>query len=467
MIGILTMLCVFAPVLGIYYLMPVKSRWIVLLVSGVIFYTSVNPWMLFLLGGSILGSYAAAIAISNAAGTKKAKAEFAVSVTALAAVLCLFKYFNFFIQSMSNFLGKIGLGSEPLVLKLVMPLGISYYTFKIISYLADVYKGKMDAERHFGYYALYVSFFPQIVSGPIERAEHFLPQIKNIVAFDEQLFVCGMEKIILGLFKKLVIADRLEGFVTEVFYNPLSYPGLASAMAMFFYSVQIYCDFSGYSDIVIGMAEMLGIRTKENFHCPYFSKNIQEFWRRWHISLSSWLRDYVYIPLGGGRAGAMRKKRNIIITFLVSGIWHGSGWNFLVWGGLHGLWNAFSRKSVANKKSFFREKAEMLVTFAGVTGLWVVFGTENLGKAAQVLMQAVFRLRISYEAVLQSVLIFTGDNTCAAYFLVVCLMLAIFAVYEWRKNRGKATGMVWNVLFLLATILFGQVGNSSFLYGQF
>ena len=302
--------------------------------------------------------------------------------------------------------------------------------------------------------------------GPIERAKYFLPQLKDGCRFEEKLFAEGIERLIIGFFKKLVIADRLASYVSTVFDAPLSYPALASIMAAFFYSIQIYCDFSGYSDLAIGMAQMFGIRTKENFSYPYFSKNIKEFWKRWHISLSSWLRDYVYIPLGGSRKGKHRTKLNLMITFLVSGLWHGSSWSFVFWGGLHGLWNMISSPK-KEPVPVCRQILQTLLTFCGVTFTWVFFRAETLTAALTMIKHGVLDFGISIAQITASLLPFTGDNTCAAHFLIICLLILFLAVFDWRRSRGKGTSMAWMAVMLAVTLLLGKFGNSSFLYGQF
>lgn len=466
MIGTMSTLGFFALILVIYYIIPWKFRWMLLLAASVIFYVSADWKMLALIAGSIVISYAAGkkIEISE---TEKGKKRWMIGCIALLVVILMFfKYFGFFADAVNGMLGKMGLGSESFVLKLVMPLGISYYTFKIISYLADIYKGKIDAEKHFGYYALYISFFPQILCGPIERADHFLPQLKYGCKFEDKLAAEGLERIIIGLFKKLAIADRLALYVAAVFEAPMNYPGLASIMALFFYSIQIYCDFSGYSDLAIGMAQLLGIRTRDNFAYPYFSRSIKEFWTRWHISLSGWLRDYIYIPLGGNRKGKVRKHLNTFATFLVSGIWHGSTINFVLWGGIHGLWNMISTPK-KEEDPVWKQLLQMVITFLGVTFAWLFFRAEKLSTALQMIKHSITDFGISVAHITASLLPFTGDNTCAAYFLIVCLLILFLIVFEWRRKQGKGTSYGWLAAMLALTLLLGKFGSSSFLYGQF
>lgn len=466
MTGTMSTLGFFAIILVIYYILPINLRWGLLLAASGVFYASADWRMLVLIGGSIVLSYAAGLKIERARTDKEKRVWLTMCIFLLTAVLFVFKYFNFFTQSVNSLLGLAGLESRSFVLKLTVPLGISYYTFKLISYLVDIYRRKIPAERHLGYFALYVSFFPQILCGPIERAGYFLPQLKEGCRFEENLFADGIERLIIGLFKKLVIADRLAGYVSTVFVTPLNYPALASIMAVFFYSIQIYCDFSGYSDLAIGMAQMFGIRTKENFSYPYFSKNIKEFWKRWHISLSSWLRDYVYIPLGGSRKGKLRTKLNLMITFLVSGLWHGSSWSFVFWGGLHGLWNMISSPK-KEQVPLWRQILQTLLTFCGVTLTWIFFRAETLTAALVMIKHGVLDFGVSIAQITASLLPFTGDNTCAAYFLIICLLILFLAVFEWRRSQGKGTSMAWMAIMLAVTLLLGKFGDSSFLYGQF
>ena len=451
----------FAIVLAIYYILPQKSRWGWLLWTSIEFYGSADWKMLALIGASIVGSYFVGLKIQQSENEKQKKGWMIGCIILLVAILMFFKYFGFFADAV----GKM-LGATSSVFKLAMPLGISYYTFKIISYLVDIYKGKIEAEKHFGYYAIYVSFFPQILCGPIERADHFIPQLKYGCKFEDKLAAEGLERIIIGLFKKLAIADRLALYVGTVFDAPTAYPGLASIMAVAFYTVQIYCDFSGYSDMAIGMAQMLGIRTRENFRYPYFSRSIKEFWSRWHISLSSWLRDYIYIPLGGNRKGKVRKNLNTMAVFLVSGVWHGSTLNFVLWGALHGFWNMISTPKKEDDPAW-KQILQVLITIFGVAFTWIFFRAKDLATAVLMIKHMIFGFGLSIDQITASLLPFTGDNTCAAYFLIICLLILFQIVFEWRRTRGKGTSYGWIAAMLALTLLLGQFGSSSFLYGQF
>ena len=460
-------------VLLVYYLAPPRSRWGLLLAASLIFYASASGWMLLLTGISACWSWFAGIRMEEAHTRKGKRGWLLLGILPLLGVLFAFKYFNFFSTSVSSLLGVLGLSSEPLVLKLMLPLGISYYTFKMISYHADLYLGKRSAETHMGYYLTYVLFFPQILSGPIERSEDFLRQLPLGLCYDSGLFAEGMQRIVLGLFKKMVIANRLSGYVDAVFADPWEYPALAAVMAAFFYSFQLYCDFSGYSDIAVGMGNLLGIRSKQNFRCPYFAGNIREFWSRWHISLSGWLRDYVYIPLGGSRVSKRKRGRNLLLTFLASGLWHGDNWTFVVWGGIHGVWNLCSRRKDTKEIRPILRLWQTLVTFFGVTFAWVFFRAQSLPAAVSYLRRAVSGFSLSMADIQNSILPFTGDNTCAAYFLTVCLFLLLLFLYEWGQVYGKgrdrefSLSMPWMAVMGMSIALFGVFGASGFLYAQF
>lgn len=473
--NVMLTLAYLAGVLAVFYLTPKGGRQWILLAASLLFYLSADPRLLLLAAGSALWSFAAGIATEKARTAKERKAWLLAAILPQLLVLFIFKYFNFFADSAASLLGRLGLPAKLPVLSLVLPLGISYYTFKMISYNADIYQGKREAEKGMagcGAYLTYVLFFPQIVSGPIERSENFLAQLHAGPCYDAGLFAEGLQRIVLGLFKKLVIANRLSGYVDAVFGAPEAYPGLACVMAAFFYSFQIYCDFSGYSDIAIGMGNLMGIRSRKNFDCPYFSRSIKEFWSRWHISLSGWLKDYIYIPLGGNRVSALRRGVNVLVTFLASGLWHGASWTFVIWGGLHGVWNLFSKKQA--DVSLPRKIWQTLVTFCGVTLGWVFFRAESIYAAFAFLRRAVTGFSLSYEEIQNSILPFTGDNTCAAYFLTACVFLFLLFLYERGRVYGKTRekgetylSVFWLVLMTFSIVLFGVFGVSGFLYANF
>ncbi len=478
--NIMLTLLFLAVVLVVYYVLPKGTRWGVLLLASVIFYMSASPWLVLLVGGSALWSWYSGRKIEQTETLRGKRGWLLACVLPLLGMLFWFKYLNFFVEAVTAFLNRMGISAVAFVTGIVLPMGISYYTFKIISYGVDIYRGKRESETHLGYYLTYVLFFPQILSGPIERSEGFLQQIHEGLTYDAELFAEGLQRITRGLFKKIVIANRLSGYVNAVFAAPENFPALAAWMAAFLYSFQIYCDFSGYSDIAIGMGNLLGIRTRKNFDCPYFARNIKDFWNRWHMSLSSWLKDYVYISLGGNRVSPLRHKLNLLLTFLVSGIWHGENWTFIVWGGIHGIWNMCSRKK-EDMAGPFRKIWQTLVTFVGVTFAWIFFRTESVSAAIAYLRRMVTGISLSFADIQNSILPFTGDNTCAAYFLTVCLFLLLLFLYEYSRMYGKGSRRagegvcgngfslsgLWLVLMLGSVLLFGVFGASGFLYAQF
>lgn len=305
-------------------------------------------------------------------------------------ILGFFKYYNFFIDSFSNILGEVGFNVHPSTLKIILPVGVSFYTFQSLSYSIDVFRKKIQPTNDFISFMTFVSFFPQLVAGPIERASHLLPQFLVTRRFESGQIISGLRFILYGLFKKMVIADRLAYFVDHVYSSPSQHGGIELIAATFLFGFQIYCDFSGYSDIAIGSARLLGFDLMQNFKFPYFSKNFQDFWRRWHISLSTWFRDYVYIPLGGSRVPARKWALNILVTFTISGLWHGAAATFIIWGFLHGLYlvaekliNEWTKPAKANKWIGF------LTTFILINLTWIFFRSGTFSQSMEIIRQLV------------------------------------------------------------------------------
>ncbi|HET7002577.1 MAG TPA: MBOAT family O-acyltransferase, partial [Puia sp.] len=315
-------------------------RTCLLLLASCYFYMSFVPAYILILGGIIVIDYIAGLKIAASSG-KSRKSWLTVSIVANLAVLFFFKYFNFLLGIFEPLVHRISPGTDMPFLRILLPIGLSFHTFQAMSYTIEVYRGKQLPEKDFLTYALYVMFYPQLVAGPIERPGHFLPQLHRFQPYDRNAVREGLARMLWGFFKKVVIADRL-AMMVDYCYNHDSTLSSASLIAgAIFYSFQIYCDFSGYCDIGIGAARVMGIRLVENFNEPYRSRSMSEFWTRWHISLSTWFRDYVYIPLGGNRLGENRRKLNVFFVFLLSGLWHGANWTFILWGGLYGLLTAF------------------------------------------------------------------------------------------------------------------------------
>lgn len=326
-------------VFPLYFLIPQRHRWLYLLVASYIFYAYWEVTYLALIIFSTIVDYVIARMIDNtpSEAVTRRKLYLSISVIVNLGVLLTFKYFNFFSKSLVSVFASMGIPVDIGMLNVLLPVGISFYTFQSMAYTIDVYRGQLSAHRHLGIFATYVAFFPQLVAGPIERATNMLPQFERHVTFDYDRVVSGLRLALWGVFKKVVIADRLAIYVNTVYNDSHGYSGLTLLLATFFFTFQIYCDFSGYSDIAIGIARIMDFDLMENFRRPYLAISMSDFWRRWHISLSTWFRDYVYIPLGGNRRGLYRQMLNMFIVFAVSGLWHGANWTFVVWGIYHGV----------------------------------------------------------------------------------------------------------------------------------
>ncbi len=439
-------------------LLSAKQKKYGLFCFNIIFYLLCDPRFLLLMLASILWSFKSGQKIESE--TSKKKLWLFGGTFPIILILILFKYFNFFIPQIDS-------GTD--ALSILMPLGISYYTFKIISYMADIYLKKRPAEVSILSYSIYVSFFPQIICGPISRSEEITKQLSQLQNPSSHMLAQGSILILSGLFKKLVIADRLNLYVNAIFSDTSSYPALALWIAAFFYTIQIYCDFSGYSELAIGTGNLLGINCQPNFRLPYFSYNIKDFWRKWHISLSSWLKDYIYIPLGGNRSSYYRKNINILVTFLASGLWHGSGLNFIVWGLYHGLLNLIPFKKSSHKILCF---VQMLFTFMCVMFGWILFKASSLLNGLMYIIQMFQNLSINRQTIISTILPFTGDYSCVPYFLTVCIFILVLFIIEFYEYIGRLKNdskgrCLKCFIYLTAVILFGMIGQNSFLYANF
>ena len=352
---------IFLPIVFLlYWASPQKYRWVVLLIASYYFYMSWNVKYVVLILFTTFVSYLASILIPKFQQKSTKIITMLTAVCASLLVLFFFKYFNFTMETLARVCQKIAIPMQPMTLKLMLPVGISFYTFQTLSYVIDVYKGEVEPERNFFKYAAFISFFPQLVAGPIERTRNLLPQIDGEHRFTYEKGSYGLKLMAWGFFKKLVIADNMAVLADEVFETPEEFRGLSLLLAILFFTIQIYCDFSGYSDIAIGTAKLFDIDLMTNFKSPYFSSSIQEFWRRWHISLSSWFRDYVYIPLGGSRVSKVRHYFNLCFTFLLSGLWHGAAFTYIVWGGLHGVLQCVENLIFPKKKRTVKSKEEIV-----------------------------------------------------------------------------------------------------------
>ncbi len=408
---------------------------------------------------------------------------FWLSIVVNLGFLGVFKYYNFFAESFAETVSHLGWQVSPLMIDVVLPVGISFYTFHGLSYVIDIYNNRIKAERNFVDYAVFVSFFPLLVAGPIERATHLLPQIKKPRIFDYSKAVDGLRQILWGLFKKVVIADNCAQFANQIFNNSAEMSGSTLVLGALFFTFQIYGDFSGYSDIALGTARLFGIELLRNFAFPYFSRDIAEFWRRWHISLSSWFKDYLYIPLGGSKGGNWMRIRNTFIIFIVSGFWHGANWTFIVWGFLNALFimpsiimktNRSNMEIVAKGRLLptVTELMQMMVTFSLTVFAWIFFRAESITHATQYIQNMFAGLfsKAGYVNTLNFIVWKTG--------LVIPVFLIAFIIIEWvgrEEQYAIATlGMKWHKIFrwffyvLLATLIMLYFGSKEeFIYFQF
>ncbi len=456
---------VFFPVVTIlYFLIPHQFRWLHLLLASCIFYAAFIPAYLLILFLLIVIDYTAGLLIEK---QKNKKRWLIISIVANISLLGIFKYYDFFISNINDLNG-----SHFILLNWILPIGLSFHTFQSLSYTIEVYRGKQKAIRHPGYYALYVMFYPQLVAGPIERPQNLLPQFFKEQQFSFQKLYEGLRLMAWGFFKKLVIADRIGQYADSVFNHPGQAGILHVWLAIFFFGIQIYADFSGYSDIAIGAARCMGIDLSVNFNRPYQSINIREFWKRWHISLSSWFRDYVYIPLGGNRKGRSRKNINLMITFILSALWHGAGWTFIIWGILHGTYTLI----YDNLKKYFTSIQvpnflSWLITGICVGFAWIFFRSTSLSVATDIILKSVNLYDISFsQIIIPGVKLEFGNFTMAFSFFMITYMFIIEKyttpkMYELNSKKIIGTGIFASSVLLI--LFFGVFQKTSFIYFQF
>ena len=473
---------IFLPVLLlIFYSVPVRMRKYVLLLGNIVFYVSLDWKVLCLATATAIITFYSGMQIVKYRDSqnKKAKGYTIVTITLLVLVLALFKYLNFFTDTIYQVLNWFHIEQEKMIFELLAMVGLSYYSLKAISYLMEIYRGNRKAVRDFVVYTDYLLFFPQIVAGPIQEPDSFFSQFEKAKTLDENLKKKAILLLATGYMKKLVVANMIVGYVDAVYGSIASQNGLTCIFAAFLYSIQIYCDFSGYSDISIGVAALFGIEVEQKFNCPYLALSVQDFWRRWHISLSSFLRKYIYISLGGNRKGKLRKVWNTLITFLVSGLWHGASWTFVFWGFYHGMGNCFSSGMKKKEENSFSliTVGKILGTFLFVTVGWVFFRADSFQSAFLLLTRAITEFSLSISAVEQTILVFTGDMMSLCYFLVSLVMVGILLIREIRYTYGDlkdARGqkrekeeIIWIAFCVFAIICFGDFGTKGFIYANF
>ena len=457
----------------VYYLLS-KSKTaqnVFLLGASYYFYANFEPKYLVLLVGMTFVSYISGQLLTKIKSNSLRKKVLMLSVIAILAPLLGYKYLNFFNLMISDFLQVINLNFEVGFIKLLLPVGISFFTFQAIGYVVDVYKGKIQAENDLLHYALFLGFFPQIASGPIGRANALLPQIKEKRNVDSNNVSKGFNYLIWGYFLKLVIADRAAIYVNAVFNNYAEHTGTSLILATFIYSIQIYGDFAGYSFMALGTAKMMGIDLINNFNRPYFAVNVSDFWRRWHISLSTWFRDYIYIPLGGNRVSSKRHNMNIMLTFLVSGIWHGAAYNFILWGGLHGIFQVVGKYTASYQDkilSFFRIKStsvafkfiNICITFVIVSYAWMIFRVPNISD--------IWNITITYFS-LGKVFIDIPTLFYLSIGLLILFVKDFIDEYFAKLAIGKLSKI--NIIFLTLLIVLilgiGVLDSNEFIYFAF
>ncbi|MBQ7765273.1 MAG: MBOAT family protein [Lachnospiraceae bacterium] len=483
----------FPIVVLLYFIIPKKVRYIWLLISSYYFYMCWNAKYAILIAISTIITWISGLLIEKSKTVRGKKGVVAMSFISNLGILFVFKYFDFALANINRILAVVNVELISNPFDIILPVGISFYTFQALGYTMDVYRGELKAEKNPLRYALFVSFFPQLVAGPIERSKNLLTQLKKIDTEKMWNYDKAAEGVILifwGLFMKMVIADRIAIFVNQIFLNIYAYGTIELILGAVAFAIQIYCDFNGYSTIAIGAAKVMGFELMENFKVPYFSTSIKEFWRRWHISLSSWFKDYLYIPLGGNRCGRIRKYCNLMITFLVSGLWHGAAWTYVIWGGLHGVYQIAGdvlspvRSKVikwlrVDTSAFSYKFGQMAITFALTTFAWIFFRAGSIDQAIYYI-QRLFTKWNPWVLFDQSLYNIGLDVIEMNVLMIALLCLVIVDLLKYKKDISVAGFLMkqnlwfrWAVLlfFILAVLVYGKYGinfdSSKFIYFDF
>ena len=473
----------FIIITSLYFSIPYQNRWLLLLLSSCYFYMAFVPIYILILGFTIVIDYFAGIYIENAEG-KRRKLFLILSLIANIGVLAVFKYYNFINLNFSFLLQGFSLTNPIPYLSILLPIGLSFHTFQAMSYTIEVYRGHQKAEKHFGIYSLYVMFYPQLVAGPIERPQNLLHQFTEKYDFDYNRVVSGLRLMAWGLFKKVIIADRLAIVVDTVYNNPYEHNSLGLIIATIFFSFQIFCDFSGYSDMAIGAARVMGFKLMTNFDRPYQSKSINEFWKRWHISLSTWFKDYLYITLGGNRVTIPRWYLNLFIVFLISGLWHGANWTFIIWGALHGFYLVFAlvTEDIRAKINKFLHLSKMpfltvITTYLLVAFAWIFFRADSV-KSAFYISKHIFTgipeviIDFLHHKSVTSGLGLSRFDLIFSVFLIIFLETVHFFQTKISLTtvfNQKPAYVRWAVyyMFFLVLLFLGVFENRQFIYFQF
>lgn len=483
----LEFLVFFPIVVTLYFLTSQKYKWLLLLIASYYFYMVWNPIYILLIVGSTILNYFIGLKLDENSTKSFKKKYLYISLILNLGVLFLFKYFNFFSEIFNYIFNLLNLPLTAHKSTLLLPMGISFYTFQALSYTIDVYRGTTKSEKHLGIFALYISFFPQLVAGPIERSDRLLPQFYEKHKFNYYNVTTGLKRMAWGFFKKVVIADRIAVMVNTIYNNPTSYSGFPLIIATVCFGIQIYCDFSGYSDIAIGSARIMGFNLMENFKRPYFSKSISEFWKRWHISLSSWFRDYLYIPLGGNRVKVSRMYFNLFFTFLISGLWHGASWTFVAWGALHGVYLILGRMLKPFRENIVKQikldKAPMLhdfiqicITFFLCMFAWIFFRANSIGDALYICKNLFTNLSdtLTFSSIINTISNLGLDNFDLLIVIFSILILLIVSLTQEKFSLNCLISKLPSFVrlfayyaFVMYLVIFTYVGASEFIYFQF
>lgn len=471
---------IFFPIVTVlYFLLPQKYRVLTLLAASSIFYIVFIPKYIFVLLTLIVIDYGAGILITRTKSREKKRIYLIVSILSNVGMLGVFKYFNFLSVNIAALIGFLHWNYSPNLLSVVLPIGLSFHTFQSISYVVEVFKGKQKAEKNILIYALYVMFYPQLVAGPIERPQHLLPQLKKGHEFNYNSVTGGLKLMVWGFFQKLVIADRLANFVNPVYNNPQRYDGISFIVATTLFAIQIYCDFSGYVDIARGSAKVMGINLVENFNRPYFATSVREFWRRWHISLFSWFRDYLYIPLGGNRKGDLLTARNIAIVFFVTGLWHGANWTFILWGLVHGFYLIIG---VFLAKLGFRLKGWLgvLPTFILICFAWIFFRANSVSDAFYISSHLFEGIENFFLNIMDKNVIYNKVLIRLPFsdFLVAIIAIGFLIIVDMKRGKfsdfdgilsKKPSWFRWGFYYavILSILIYGVFNQTRFIYFQF
>lgn len=463
----------------LYFLTKGKSRLWVCLIGSYIFYGWWDYRFIALILTLTLINYLCGLKLSSSNSGKEKSTYLWISITSSLGILGFFKYFNFFSENLILLLGAFGASADYTTLNIILPVGISFYTFQTMSYTIDIYKGRTPHEESLLRFATFVAFFPQLVAGPIVRASTFIPQLKYDRVFKTEDIINGLHLVIWGYFLKVAIADSLSVVVDGRFDNPASHNALSMLTGIIFYAFQIYGDFAGYSLIAIGIAKMLGFQFPQNFNRPYFSRNLSEFWQRWHISLSSWLRDYLYIPLGGNRRGRARTSINLMATMLLGGLWHGASWNFIIWGGLHGTYLAIQGKlykaadalpilEQMRSNRFYMyatDTIKVFFCFSLVCIAWVFFRAETLSDSLAIIGKLFYLDDYQFSGVTQKFHVIKGVILIA--FLLICEGISFMIDIDQIKKNSPYLSLLFSAFIIVLISLFGTFDSNAFIYFQF